>query len=74
MRHSTRIATITLAGAFALAAVAGPAAATVPGGIDALNGNSVLNDNNVCVQDVEAAAIGVKVPIVSSESAGCVQR
>ncbi|TYB50632.1 hypothetical protein FXF51_55655 [Nonomuraea sp. PA05] len=74
MRQSARIATLALAGAFALAAVAGPAAATIPSGIDALNGNNVLNGNNLCLQDVDAAGVGVKVPIGSVDSPGCAQR
>ncbi|MEV1004098.1 hypothetical protein [Nonomuraea sp. NPDC050202] len=79
MRHSARIATVTLAGAFALAAVAGPASANVPSGIEGtistLNGNSVLNGNQVpvCISGVEAAGVGVKVPVGSKESSGCVQ-
>ncbi|MCF6476688.1 hypothetical protein FAF44_51430 [Nonomuraea sp. MG754425] len=79
MRSSTRIATITLAGALALAALAAPAAAVVPGGIDgvvnALNGNSALNGNKVpiCLSGVDAAGVGVKVPVGSPQTAGCTQ-
>ncbi|GAA2824039.1 hypothetical protein [Nonomuraea rubra] len=79
MRHTARIATLTLAGAFALAVVAVPASANVPSGIEGtvstLNGNSVLNGNQVpvCISGVEAAGVGVKVPVGSKDSAGCVQ-
>ncbi|MGR6920261.1 hypothetical protein ACU635_39020 [[Actinomadura] parvosata] len=77
MRRSARIVTLTLAGAFTLAALAGPAAANVPVGVDTsvntLNGNSLLNANKVQACGIKAAGIGLDVPIASSESAGCAQ-
>ncbi|MFB4278146.1 hypothetical protein ACBJ59_22840 [Nonomuraea sp. MTCD27] len=72
MRHPIRITTVALAGAFALSALAAPAVAHVPH--DVKGTVDVLNNAKVCVPGLDAAGIGVQVPIASPESANCTQQ
>ncbi|MEV0616323.1 hypothetical protein AB0I81_23610 [Nonomuraea sp. NPDC050404] len=76
MSRSTRITAVALAGAFALATLATPAAANVPSSIDtavnAFNGNFAGNNVPVCVPG-EVAGLGVQVPIISPKKATCTQ-
>ncbi|GAA3689398.1 hypothetical protein GCM10022224_063560 [Nonomuraea antimicrobica] len=67
-----RLTIAAAAGGLALGALTAPASAHIPSGIDSTVG--VLNNAKLCVPGLEAAGVGVKVPIASPQNASCVQR
>ncbi|MEV0162358.1 hypothetical protein ACGFJC_09105 [Nonomuraea fuscirosea] len=71
MRQSTRIGTVTLAAAFALSALAAPAAAIGPISVDGTV--NALNDTKVCAPGLKAAGLGLEIPIASPQTSACAQ-